>query len=254
MLTALQYWLLKRIAPTERTRSSDVPYGGKGKLRVKLGDAVLQEIAGQDVIDFGCSEGEDAVEMARAGARVVGVDIRESLLETARARAARAGVADRCRFCTHVDEPADLIVSINAFEHFSDPLGVLRQMYELLRPGGSMVASFGPTWFHPYGGHLFSVFPWGHLLFSERALIRWRSDIRSDGATRFTEVEGGLNQMTVARFERLVRQTDFRVGSIELIPIRKLRHLHCRLTREFTTSFVRCRLEKPSSDAHPPRP
>jgi SAM-dependent methyltransferase len=254
MLTALQYRLLKRIAPTERARSSEVPYEVKAELAVKLGERVLREIVGRDVIDFGCGSGEDAVEMALAGARVVGVDIRERTLEMARSNAARAGVADRCRFTTRTDEQADFIISIDAFEHFDDPLGVLRQMYDLLRPGGTMVASFGPIWFHPYGGHLFSVHPWTHLLFSERALIQWRNDIRSDGATRFGEVEGGLNQMTIARFERLVRQTAFRVVSIELIPIRKLRRLHCRLTREFTTSLVRSRLEKPASHAHPPRP
>jgi hypothetical protein len=54
------------------------------------------------------------------------------------------------------------------------------------------------------GGHLFSVFPWAHLIFSEQALIRWRSDFKSDGATRFSEVAGGLNQMTIRRFERLI--------------------------------------------------
>jgi hypothetical protein len=64
--------------------------------------------------------------------------------------------------------------------------------------------SFGPTWHHPYGGHLFSVFPWAHLIFSEKALTRWRSDLRDDGATRFGEVAGGLNQMTIRRFEELV--------------------------------------------------
>jgi SAM-dependent methyltransferase len=248
VLTTLQYRLLKSIAPAEpRGSSEESAYAGKSKLQVLLGDRLMQQIAGRVVIDFGCGEGNESVEMARAGARVIGVDIRESALETARAQADRAGVADRCRFCFDPDERADVVVSIDSFEHFADPLGVLRRMYELLRPGGKVLASFGPTWLHPYGGHLFSMFPWAHLLFSERALIRWRSDIRSDGATHFAEVEGGLNQMTIARFERLVRETDFRVVAIEAIPIRKLRHLHGRLTREFTTACVRCELERPLS-------
>ncbi len=97
---------------------------------------------------------------------------------------------------------AEVIVSLDSFEHFGDPAGVLAVMHDLLKPGGVIIATFGPTWYHPLGGHLFSVFPWAHLLFSEQALIRWRADIRSDGATRFGEVEGGLNQMTIARFER----------------------------------------------------
>ncbi len=63
-------------------------------------------------------------------------------------------------------------------------------MDAMLKPGGRLYASFGPTWFHPYGGHLFSVFPHAHLIFTERSLIRWRSDFKSDGATRFHEVAG----------------------------------------------------------------
>jgi hypothetical protein len=35
-----------------------------------------------------------------------------------------------------------------------------------------------------------------HLIFKERALIRWRAGFKTDGATRFGEVAAGLNQMT----------------------------------------------------------
>ena len=77
-------------------------------------------------------------------------------------------------------------------------------MDQHLQPGGEVLVSFGPTWYHPLGGHLFSVFPWAHLIFSEKALISWRSAFKTDGATRFSEVAGGLNQMTIAKFEALV--------------------------------------------------
>ena len=76
----------------------------------------------------------------------------------------------------------------------------------------------------------------------ETALIRWRANIRSDGATRFSEVEGGLNQMTIARFERLVSASQLRIEALETVPIRALRPVHCRLTREFTTAVVRTTL------------
>ena len=82
-------------------------------------------------------------------------------------------------------------------------------------------------------------------MFSERALIRWRDHLRSDGATRFAEVEGGLNGMTIGRFEQVVARSNFDVDFIEPVPIRKLRRLHNRVTREFTTAIVRCRLTKP---------
>jgi hypothetical protein len=112
----------------------------------------------------------------------------------------------------------------------------------LLKDDGRVIAMFGPTWFHPFGGHLFSVFPWSHLIFSEKALIRWRSDFKSDGATRFHEVDGGLNEMSIKRFERIVGGSEFEFESFEAVPIRNLRRFHNRLTREFLTSIVRCRL------------
>src|SRR5262249_8308959 len=151
----------------------------------------------------GCGAGDEALELAQHGAWVYGLDIQEDLLARARQRRSDAGVSEeRCRFGQAPSEPADIIVALDSFEHFADPAAVLAQMHALLKRGGRVLASFGPTWYHPLGGHLFSVFPWAHLLFSERALIRWRSDLRNDGATCFQEVTGGLNQMTIARFER----------------------------------------------------
>jgi SAM-dependent methyltransferase len=244
MLTALQYRMLRRIAPGEPAGVSGEAYRQRSKLAVLLGDELLREVAGQTVIDFGCGEGHEALELAERGARVYGLDLQEDLLERARQRACAAGLAERCRFGLEPGEAADLIVALDSFEHFSDPAGVLERMHGLLKHGGRVFASFGPTWFHPLGGHLFSVFPWAHLLFSERALIRWRADLRSDGAARFTEVAGGLNQMTIARFERLVRASRLRLVRLETVPIRKLRWLHSRATREFTTAIVRAQLVK----------
>jgi SAM-dependent methyltransferase len=169
----------------------------------------------------------------------------------ARARAAAAGVADRCTFASGTTERADVIVSIDSFEHFADPADILRTMHDLLVPGGRVLASFGPTWYHPLGGHLFSVFPWAHLVLSEAALIRWRNDVRSDGATRFGEVAGGLNQMTIRRFVSTVGASPLTLERLECVPINKLRHLHSRLTREWTTAIVRATLRKPAGAADP---
>jgi SAM-dependent methyltransferase len=183
--------------------------------------------------------------MAKKGAKqVIGIDIREDLLQTARQKALAAGVQNTCIFASSTTELAEIVVSIDAFEHFSDPAEILRIMDMLLQPTGEVVISFGPTWYHPLGGHLFSVFPWAHLLFSEKALLRWRSTFKTDGAKRFSEVAGGLNQMTIKKFEKLIEGSTFELVSLELVPIRRLRRFHTHLTREFTTAIVRCRLVK----------
>jgi SAM-dependent methyltransferase len=245
LLTDVQYRLLKRIAPTEPTHLSGEAYAGKSKLKVLLGERLFEECRGKDVFDFGCGSGAEAVELAEVARSIYGLDIIPRLLEEARKHAARRGVGRSCTFSTELPvEKFDLIVSLDSFEHFGDPAAVLQAMFDLLRPSGKVITSFGPTWYHPYGGHLFSVFPWAHLLFSEPALIRWRSDIRSDGASHFHEVEGGLNKMTIGRFERLVRASPLTLESIETVPIRRLERLNVRVTREFTTAIVRAVLSR----------
>jgi SAM-dependent methyltransferase len=246
------YQLLRRIsrdggagdhAPGQQFPWQSAAYAGRSKAEVLFGPGIWKEVAGKVAMDFGCADGAEVIAMARHGARkVIGIDNRESVLEIARKAAAAAGVADRCRFSTRADEKADLIFSIDWFEHYDDPGALLAEMRRLIDDQGRVHISFGPSWYHPMGGHLFSVFPWAHLVFTERALIRWRSDFKTDGATRFHEVEGGLNQMTVRRFERLLAASDFRVEHFETVPIRRLRHVHNRLTREFFTSYVRCTL------------
>ena len=177
----------------------------------------------------------------------IGLRFRYSPQRT-RAGARSSASGGRGERCVFADVPpqhsVDVIISLDSFEHFDDPAAVLSIMHDILRPGGRVVASFGPTWYHPYGGHLFSIFPWAHLIFTEPALIRWRNDIRSDGATRFSEVEGGLNRITIRRFEHLVAASPFKLVHLETVPIRRLANLHLRLTREFTTAIVRCVLQR----------
>ncbi len=240
----LGYHLLKRISPGgARCGCHPSVYDGRSKLEVLLGPGVWEEVRDRVVLDFGCGTGQEAVDVARHGARrVIGVDIRQHALAEARRLAAAGGLADRCCFGTSTDETADIILSLDSFEHFADPAATLRLMGGRLGAQGYIWTCFGPTWLHPNGGHLFSVFPWAHLLFTEGALMRWRSDFKTDGATRFGEVEGGLNQMTIRRFEKLVGENGFQFKSFEAVPIRVARPFHNRLTREFLTSIVRCRI------------
>jgi SAM-dependent methyltransferase len=236
------YYLLRWIGRLTGDHCTGKAYEGKSKLEVLFGAGIWDEVAGKVVIDFGCGAGTEAIEMALHGAKAIGIDIRESALEIARQAAEKNGVGDRCVFSTRTDKKADLVFSIDSFEHYGDPEAILRQMRQLLDDNGRVLVSFGSPWYHPWGGHLFSIFPWAHLVFTERALLRWRSEFKSDGATRFCEVEGGLNQMTIHRFERLIAGSEFRIERFETVPIRRLRFLHNRVTREFLTSVVRCTL------------
>jgi SAM-dependent methyltransferase len=238
----LAYRLLTRICPAEDTGVGGEAHRDRSGLLTILGPSILERVRGKVVIDFGCGPGAEAIELAHLGARrVIGVDTRERWLATARDAAQRAGVAGRCVFCTTPMEPADVIVSLDWFEHFSDPGAILNIMASYLQPHGEALVAFGPTWYHPLGGHKFSVFPWAHLLFTERALLRWRRTLDPDQTAK-TLTECGLNRMTIRRFECLVAHSPFRFEQFEARPIAALRHLAWPVTREFLTSTVTCRL------------
>ena len=161
MWADLQYRILKRAFPRGPGFGESTFYIGKSKAEVVLGAGFLKSVAGKTVIDFGCGEGSEAIEIARSGAeRVLGLDYREDVLQIARRKAQEAAVDKICEFTQSTNEVADIIISIDAFEHFDDPAAILRTMDTLLTPDGSIVAAFGPTWYHPLGGHSFSIFPW----------------------------------------------------------------------------------------------
>ena len=239
----LGYRLLCSMVKVSPGNEITTAYDGKSKMEVLFGPQVWKELAGKTVVDFGCEGGIEAIDMAQHGVgRVIGIDIREEALEIARKSAAEAGLEDRCSFTTELHEKVDVVVSLDAFEHFSDPLATLGVMRGLLKDDGYILTCFGPTWYHPLGGHGFSVFPWAHLIFSERALLRWLRSKSSTNAQRFSEVPGGLNQLTINQFEQTVAQSEFEIESFEAVPIRKLRPLANRFTREFTTAVVKCKL------------
>lgn len=240
------YALLKLIHPGNRPFATVADeYGSSSsKLQVHFGDDFFAKVRDKTVIDFGSGHGGEAVEIAKHAKQVVGVEIQSHFREIAAQKAVDNGVVHNCTFAEQTDTKADIVLSLDSFEHFEDPGKILDVMAGMLKNDGEIWVSFGLSWFHPHGGHLFSVFPWAHLVFSEEALIRWRSDFKSDGATKFKEVAGGLNQMTIARFEKLVAEAGLRFVEKRLVPIRKLRFLHRPLTREFTTSLIFGRIKK----------
>ncbi len=239
----LGYRLLRRLVKVCPGNEITTAYDGLSKMEVFFGPQIWGELADKTVIDFGCAAGVEAIDMAQHGvSRVIGLDLREEALAKARRAAKEAGVENCCTFTTDINEKVDVVVSLDAFEHFADPLAILGVMRKLLKDDGYVLTCFGPTWYHPLGGHGFSIFPWAHLVFSESILMRWYREVSGKPVYHFNEVAGGLNQLTVKRFIRIVAQSEFEFDSIQPVPIRKLKFLSNRLTREFTTAVVKCKL------------
>ena len=217
-------------------------------LRVVFPD-IDKEIAGKRVIDFGCGWGYQAVAYALAGAKsVVGVEIDETLAQRSIARVAQYGLAGKVRIAatlTDEIEGGDIIVSQNSFEHFTAPEAILAQLKRSLAPGGRIYINFGPPWYAPKGAHMgfFCNVPWIQLVFSERTILEARSYYRSDGARTYTEA--GLGMMSIAKFERVIRDCGLRIISCRYDCIKRQDYLqYVPGVRELAINRVSCVLSE----------
>lgn len=98
----------------------------------------LPPLAGRTVLDLGCAIGDQAAELVRRGARVIGVDGNAELLAEARARGL-AGAEFRSgdlRALPELEAPADGIWCSFAAAYFPDLAPVLRAWRARLRPAG----------------------------------------------------------------------------------------------------------------------
>ncbi|MBT2231006.1 class I SAM-dependent methyltransferase [Nonomuraea sp. NEAU-A123] len=98
--------------------------------------------AGADVLEVAPGPGYLAIELARTGDyTVTGLDVSASFVQIARQKAAEAGVQidfhhGNVSAMPFEDASFDFIVCCAAFKNFSDPVGALREMHRVLRPGG----------------------------------------------------------------------------------------------------------------------
>jgi SAM-dependent methyltransferase len=100
---------------------------------------------GKRALDYCCGTGQNALDIARLGAHVTGVDISERSLTTARAEARRLGLEDRATFLemdaenlTFDDASFDLIVC-NGVLHHVRLERAFEELARVLKPGGRIL-------------------------------------------------------------------------------------------------------------------
>lgn len=99
------------------------------------------------IVDVGCGGGILSESMARAGARVLGVDLARGVLDVAELHALEAAVAVEYRMISAEDlaleRPLafDTVTCMEMLEHVPDPASILESLAKLARPGGDIVVS-----------------------------------------------------------------------------------------------------------------
>ena len=205
-------------------------------------------IVGKRILDYGCGLGYQAVALALNGSKyVLGLDINEKVLQKGPELASKLKVGHQVEFCNKLDDyfigRFDMVVSQNSMEHFTDPSKVLDEMKTALHQNGIMLITFAPPWFAPYGGHIhfFIKIPWVHLIFDEKTVMNVRSRFRSDGASKYEEIKGGLNKMSVGKFKQLISKNGLEIQYCKYGCVKSINFLgKIPLVRELFINQISC--------------
>jgi SAM-dependent methyltransferase len=110
-------------------------------------DGVVPKLeSGAKVADVGCGHGASTVIMAQAypKSRFDGFDFHAPSVETAKKRAADAGVGDRVAFAkadakSYPGNDYDLVCFFDCLHDMGDPVGAARHAFQALKPGGTVL-------------------------------------------------------------------------------------------------------------------
>ena len=223
---------------------------------------------GKTVLDIGCGAAGKSLYYASMGAKkVYGVDVVAHYKEESEKLAAQKNLADKFEFrlcdaknLAFDDKTFDTIIMNDSMEHVAEPEKVLAECYRVLKDNGRLFINFCP-YFHPYGAHLSDVIgiPWVHMMFSQKTMISAYKDLICDMPDkdmrikfRFSTDENGnetisyINKMTIKRFNKILKNSPFKVLYRREIPLRTAFIPLAKLpgTKEMFVKMVAAVLEK----------
>lgn len=184
----------------------------------------IKEVIGNipdKVLEVGCGEGGNLLPFAKAGCRVVGVDIDTMRIEQAItffAKKHQQGQFIAADIFQLEKKATDfpLILLHDVIEHIGDKERFLSGLQDHLSADGTVLVGF-PAWQMPFGGHqqiahsrIVSHFPFLHLL--PRTLYKWVLKLCGEQERTVTELLNIKNTgCTIEMFNRIARQTNYQI-------------------------------------------
>ena len=184
----------------------------------------IKEVIGHipdKVLEVGCGEGGNLLPFAKAGCRVMGVDIDAMRIEQARTFFAQRHQQGQF-IATDIFQLEDkatnfpLILLHDVIEHIRDKERFLSGLQKHLSADGAIFVGF-PAWQMPFGGHqqiahsrIVSHFPFLHLL--PRTLYKWILRLCGEQEHAITELlDIKSTGCTIELFNRIVRQANYQI-------------------------------------------
>src|ERR1700761_8035736 len=101
------------------------------------------KLAGMRVLDVGCGGGLLCEALARAGARVTGIDLAPGMIEVARLHAAEQGldITYKVTPAEEIGGEFDVVTCMEMLEHVPDPSAMTATLASLVKPGGNVFVS-----------------------------------------------------------------------------------------------------------------
>ena len=217
--------------PPEYGYSSEI-LDMRGRERADQLISLVPSITCNKYLEFGCWDGMVCYYLNKHGKKAYGVDNRGTGFDK---RALEGGVDLRVMDASDLkfeNDCFDVVFSYDSFEHFSDPAGVLSEIYRVLRPGGYIYLEFGPLFMSPMGLHAYRqiTVPYSQHLFSEQTLINFLVE-ENLGTLDFNHV----NRWSLIQFRNLFNSYSGKLEKEKYIENSNYNHLD--LVRKYAPVF-----------------
>lgn len=180
--------------------------------------------AGMNVLEIGCGEGGVLTPFIERGAYCVGVDLNDFRIELAHEYLGKEIAEGKALFMyknVYDDDFLekykgffDIIILKDTIEHIPEQEKFIPYLKNFLKPGGQVFFGF-PPWYMPFGGHQqvaehkIAMLPWYHILPKPiyRGIVKMIGE--SEGTIKEL-MEVYDTRITIERFERIVKNSDFK--------------------------------------------